>query len=376
MGNKFTRSDSPLFQPFQLGAHLLRNRIVMSPMSRNRARADNMPTDLMAAYYAQRASAGLIISESAQVSQQGKGYRNSPGIYSEGQVQAWREIADGVHAAGGKMFLQLWHAGRNSHPNLQPEGQLPIGPSEVRPDVEVSTDEGMKAAQTPRAMELQEIPGIIEQYRQGARNALAAGFDGIEIHAGNGFLLDQFLRNGANRRQDQYGGSIPNRARLLLEIVSALSQIWPANRIGVKVSPTASYGDIADSNPEELYAYVVGELNGFGLAYLHVVEGELLSTRTVPGVDFRRLCAAFSGPVISNNCYGFEDAHEAIETGGAELVSFARHYVANPDLVERFRSGTPLSYFDPATLQVGGARGYVDSPALQTAPMPLLSLFT
>ncbi|WP_431047300.1 alkene reductase [Roseateles sp. L2-2] len=364
MKNVHPYGDSPLFQPLVLGDLRLQNRIVMSPMSRNRARADDLPTALMATYYAQRASAGLIISESAQVSPQGKGYRNSPGIYAADQVAAWKTVVDGVHAAGGVMFLQLWHAGRSSHPDLQPDGGMPVGPSAIRPAVEVFTDAGLKAAPTPRALELREIPVVIEQYRQAARNALAAGFDGVEIHAGNGFLLDQFLRDGANRRQDAYGGSIANRTRLLLEIVSAVGTIWPSHRVGVRVSPAATYGDIVDSDPGALYGHLVRELNRFQLAYLHITEGELLSTRESPGMDFSALREAFDGVVISNNCYGFQDAEEVVRSGAVGMVSFGRPYIANPDLVERFRRGAALSDFDPSTLHDGGARGYTDYPPI------------
>lgn len=260
--------------------------------------------------------------------------------------------------------MQLWHCGRSSHPDLQENGALPVAPSAIRPDVEVYTDTGPQAVLEPRALETSEIPQIIEQYYQAALKAKAAGFDGIEVHAGNGFLLDQFLRDGTNRRTDAYGGSVENRSRLLLEIIDALIPVWGADRIGVRVAPLSTYGDIRDSDPEALYGYLVEQLDAFGLAYLHITEGELLATRDVPGLDVRRLRGLFNGPVIGNNGYDFEQANEALESGKADMISFARLFAANPDLVERFRQSAPLNPLDMNTLQAGQAAGYTDYPTL------------
>lgn len=333
-------------------------------MSRGRAAPDDMPTALMAEYYGQRASAGMIITESVQVSRQGKGYRNSPGIYSEEQALAWKQIVQRVHQGGAIIFMQLWHCGRSSHPDLQENGALPVAPSAIRPNVEVYTDTGPKAVLEPRALETREIPQIIEQYYQAALKARSAGFDGIEVHAGNGFLLDQFLRDGTNQRTDAYGGSVENRSRLLLQIIQALIPVWGADRMGVRIAPLSTYGDISDSNPEALYAYLVEQLDAFGLAYLHFTEGELLSSRDVPGLDYRKVRALFKGPVIGNNGYDFAQANEALASGKVELISFARLFAANPDLVERFRQGAMLNALDMDTLQSGQAQGYTDYPTL------------
>ncbi|MFJ3486008.1 alkene reductase [Pseudomonas sp. NPDC090202] len=358
------RSQSPLFTPLQVGPYQLRNRIVKSPMSRMRAAADDMPTALMAEYYGQRAGAGLVITESVQISRQGKGYRNSPGIYSAEQVQAWAGIVKRVHAGGSVIFMQLWHCGRMSHPDLQENGAQPVAPSAIRPNGEVYTDTGPQAVPEPRALTTEEIPGIIEQYVQAAVRAKAAGFDGIEVHAGNGFLLDQFLRDGTNQRSDRYGGSVENRTRLLLEIVEALIPVWGADKIGVKMSPLSTYGDIRDSNPQALYTHLVEQLNRYGLAYLHFAEGELLQTRDVPGLDFRKLRGLFYGPVIGNNGYDFAQADEAVASDKVDMIAFARLFAANPDLVERFRLGAELNPLDMNTLQGGGAEGYTDYPTL------------
>ena len=357
-------NHGPLFEPLQVGPYLLRNRIVKAPMSRMRAAQDDTPTSLMAEYYSQRASAGLIITESVQISRQGKGYRNSPGIYNDQQMNAWKTIVDGVHARSAVMFMQLWHCGRLSHPDLQEDGAQPVGPSAIRPNVEVYTDSGPQAVPVPREMTFEEIAQVVDQYRQAALRAKTAGFDGVEVHAGNGFLLDQFLRDGTNHRTDLYGGSVENRARLLIEVVEALIPIWGANKIGVKMSPLSTYGDIRDSNPWALYSHLVSRLDEYSLAYLHFAEGELLSSRDVPGLDFFKLRSLFQGPVICNNCYDLAQASTALTAGKADMIAFARLFAANPDLVERFRIGSQLNELDMATLQSEGAKGYTDYPTL------------
>ncbi|WP_341964051.1 alkene reductase [Pseudomonas sp. RC10] len=364
MSKSDDHGQNPLFEPIRVGPYLLRNRIVKSPMSRMRAAQNDMPTTLMAEYYSQRASAGLIITESVQISRQGKGYRNSPGIYNDEQMRAWKTIADGVHARGAVIFMQLWHCGRLSHPDLQLNGGQPVGPSAIRPNVEVYTDSGPQAVPEPHEMDSDEIAQVVDQYFQASLRAKKANVDGIEVHAGNGFLLDQFLRDGTNRRTDHYGGSVENRVRLLIEVVEAIIPIWGADRIGVKMSPLSTYGDIRDSSPEALYSHLVSRLNGYGLAYLHFAEGELLSSRDVPGLDFARLRRMFHGPVIGNNCYDLVQATEALQSGKVDMIAFARLFAANPDLVERFRLGAELNELDVTTLQSGGAKGYTDYPKL------------
>lgn len=357
-------NHGPLFEPLQVGPYVLRNRIVKSPMSRMRATQDDMPNSLMAEYYSQRAGAGLIITESVQISRRGKGYRNSPGIYNDEQMRDWKTIVDGVHAPGAVIFMQLWHCGRLSHPDLQENGAQPVGPSAIRPNVEVYTDSGPQAVPEPREMTADEIAQVVDQYFQAALRAKKAGFDGVEVHAGNGFLLDQFLRDGTNQRTDRYGGSVENRVRLLIEVIEALIPIWGEEKIGVKMSPLSTYGDIRDSNPEALYSHLVSRLDEYALAYLHFAEGELLVSRDVPGLDFAQLRKSFRGPVIGNNCYDQAQATSALVSGKADMIAFARLFAANPDLVERFRVGAELNELDMATLQSEGAKGYTDYPTL------------
>jgi N-ethylmaleimide reductase len=278
-----------LFAPFDLGPYTLANRMVMAPLTRNRAGPGNVPQALNAAYYAQRASAGLIITEATQVSPQGLGYPDTPGIHSPEQIDGWRRVTEAVHARGGLIFLQLWHVGRISHPSLQPDGAVPVAPSAIRPEGQAATYDGMQDFVTPRALATDEIPGIIDQYRTAARNALSAGFDGVEVHAANGYLLDQFLRDGSNRRDDGYGGPIANRARLLLEVTEAVAKVWGANRVGIRISPVNGFNSMSDSDPDGTFGYVAQALNRFGLAYLHVVERSFSSEQPEPTYDRRRL---------------------------------------------------------------------------------------
>jgi N-ethylmaleimide reductase len=354
-----------LFSPIQLGPYALPNRIAMAPLTRNRAGAGNVPGPLNATYYAQRASAALIISEATQVSPQGVGYPATPGIHSPEQIAGWQLVTDAVHQQGGRIFLQLWHVGRISHPSLQPDGQLPVAPSAIAPTGEAMTYEGMKPFVTPRALETEEIPGIIEQYRQASKNALAAGFDGVEVHGANGYLLDQFLRDGTNQRTDQYGGSIENRARLLLEVTRAVVEIWGADRVGVRLSPSGTFNDMRDSDPKATFGYAVTALNAFNLAYLHLLEPSEADLRhggtPVPTSYFRPL---YNGLLMVNWDYDQEKAEMAIANGNADLVSFGKLFIANPDLPERFRAGAPLNQPDPDTFYGGDAKGYTDYPAL------------
>jgi N-ethylmaleimide reductase len=354
-----------LFSPVRVGALELPNRIVMAPMTRQRAGAGNAPTALNATYYAQRASAGLIVSEATQVSPQGVGYLNTPGIHNAEQVAGWRLVTDAVHAAGGRILLQLWHVGRISHPSLQPGGALPVAPSAVRPEGKSYTANGSEPFVTPRALETAEIPGIVEDFRRGAENARAAGFDGVEIHAANGYLIDQFLRDKTNRRSDRYGGSTENRARFLLEIAEAVAGVWGPERVGVRLSPTYSYNDIADSDPAATFGHAVTQLDRLALAYLHLVEpGPKDPAVSSPIPDARFFRTLWRCALIANRGYDLERASAALASGAADLVSFAALYLANPDLPERFRRGGPFNPPDRATYYGGDAKGYIDYPVL------------
>ena len=358
---------SDLFQPVQLGPYQLANRIVMAPLTRSRAGADGVPRPLMAEYYAQRASAGLIIAEGTNISPQGRGYAFTPGLYTTAQVEAWQHVTATVHANAGRMFVQLWHVGRVSHPSLQPGGALPVAPSAIRPAGTSYTDAGFQPCVTPRALEIAEIPAIVERYRHAARNALAAGFDGVEIHAANGYLIEQFLRDSTNKRTHGYGGSRENRARFLLEVTEAVARVCGGERVGIRLSPVSPANDIGpDSDAEATYSYVVDRLNEFGLAYIHVIEGATQGPREVPGgFDLQILRRSFRGLYIANNGYDLALALDARRRKAADLVAFGRFYIANPDLVERLRIGARLNVPDRATFFGGGAAGYTDYPFMK-----------
>ncbi|NDJ20570.1 alkene reductase [Nostoc sp. B(2019)] len=356
-------TDINLFSPYQLGNLELSNRIVMAPLTRNRAGEGNVPHQLNATYYVQRASAGLIIAEATQVAPQGQGYPFTPGIHSPEQVAGWRLVTDAVHQEGGKIFLQLWHVGRISHPNLQPDGALPVAPSAIAPKGEASTYEGPKPFVTPRALETSEIPGIVEQYRQGAANALAAGFDGVEIHAANGYLIDQFLRDGTNQRTDKYGGAIENRARFLLEVTKAVTSVWDSNRVGVRLSPSGTFNDMRDSNPLETFGYAAQALNRFDLAYLHLFEATDADIRhggTI--VPTSHLRDRFTGTLIVNGGYTRERGNAVLAKGEADLVAFGTLFISNPDLPRRLALNAPLNQADPTTFYGGTEKGYTDYP--------------
>ena len=360
-------SDS-LLSSVKLGRYTLPNRIVMAPLTRNRAAAGNVPTPLIALHYEQRASAGLIISEATQVCPEGLGYPNTPGIHSAEQVAGWKLVTDAVHAKGGKIFLQLWHVGRISHPDLQPDGKLPVAPSAIAPEGEAATYTGMKPFVTPRALELEEIPQIIEQYRIGAKNALEAGFDGVEIHSANGYLLDQFLEDNSNQRTDIYGGSVENRARLLLEVTEAVVDVWGGDRVGVRLSPSGTFNSMYDSNRAATFGYAVTELNRFNLAYLHLVAPRVEGFGTAEdqpdlGADFFR--PIYNGTIMTAGGYSLETGNQVIASGAADLVAFGRLYIANPDLVERFAANAPLNPPDRNTFYGGDEKGYTDYPTLQ-----------
>lgn len=355
-----------LFAPVRLGPYELRNRMAMAPLTRNRASVGNVPHELNALYYGQRASAGLIISEASQVSPQGVGYPGTPGIHSREQVGGWKLVTKAVHERGGRIFLQLWHVGRISHPSLQPNGELPVAPSAITPAGDAFTAIGPQPFVTPRALETHEISGIVEQYRQGATNALAAGFDGVEIHAANGYLIDQFLRDGANRRTDRYGGSLENRTRFLLEVTGAAVEIWGANRVGVRLSPVSPFNDMIDSNPQQTFGHAAAALNRFGLAYVHVVETGAEDPQRP--FDFASLRKAFKGAYIANGGYTKERAHAVLARRDADLVSFGVLFLANPDLPARFAKGAPLNTPDPSTFYGGSEKGYTDYLFLEAQP--------
>lgn len=357
-----------LFDGLRLGDLELRNRVVMAPLTRNRALPDgDVPHALNAEYYAQRASAGLIITEASQISPEGKGYAWTPGIHSAAQIDGWKTVTDAVHSRNGRIFVQLWHVGRVSHTSLQPDGQAPVAPSAIAAETRTFDGAAFVPTSTPRALETSEMARIVADYRQAAINAKKAGFDGIELHAANGYLLDQFLRDGSNKRSDDYGGSVENRTRLLVEVLEALTEIWPAGRIGIRLSPFSHANGINDSNPMATFSHVIERINAFGLGYLHLVEGETGGTRELPeGANLAALRSLFDGVYMANNGYDRELAGNAVAAGDADLVAFGRPFIANPDLVERLAQESGLNALDPETLYGGGAKGYTDYPALET----------
>lgn len=358
---------SVLFTSFNLRGHPLKNRLVMAPLTRCRAIHENdAPHSLNAKYYAQRASAGLIISEATQISPTAKGYAWTPGIYSPDQVAGWKLVTDAVHAQGGTIFAQLWHVGRISHPSLQPGGALPVAPSAIAPIGQKTFIENGTFIDIgqPRALTMEEIPQIVEDYRHAARNAILAGFDGVEIHAANGYLIQQFLSDGANHRTDVYGGSVANRLRFAIEVVEAVVAEIGGSNTAIRLSPVGPINGIIESNPTAVYFSLINELNQFNLAYVHVIEGATRTSRDFEGFDFHALRDQFTGPWMVNNNYTRELAIKAIASGYADLVAFGRSYIANPDLVERFKMNAPLNELDPTTLYGGTEKGYTDYPML------------
>lgn len=356
-----------LFTPIKLGSIELKNRIVMAPLTRNRAsRPGNVPSDMNALYYAQRATAGLIITEATPISPMGHGYPATPGIHTAAQVEGWKKVTGAVHKKGGKIFLQLWHVGRISHPSLLPDNALPVAPSAIKPAGQAITYQGMQDFVTPRALAVEELPGIVAEYIQAAKNALEAGFDGVEIHSANGYLLDQFLRDATNKRTDNYGGSFANRTRLLLEVVQAVMDVVGADKTGVRISPVNPFNDISDSDPQALFNHVATALSLFNLAYLHVVEGGIHSLAVTP-FDFVELRKHFNGAYMANLSYDKARGNAALVAGNADLIAYGALYVANPDLVERFAKDAPLNVPDQNTFYGGDEKGYIDYPTLQKA---------
>ena len=356
-------SAPSLFEPYELGSLHLSNRIVMAPLTRNRAGAGLVPSPLAAEYYAQRASAGLIITEATQVSVQAQGYQNTPGLYTPEQIAGWRQVTDAVHAKGGRIFVQLWHVGRVSHVDLH-GGEAPVAPSAIRAETKTFVNNGFADVSQPRALKLEEIPSIVEDFRKAAANAIEAGFDGVEVHGANGYLLDQFLRETANIRTDAYGGSIENRARLLIDVTAAVASEIGARRTGVRLSPVSPASGIVPASDEQpQFDHVVDALDGLGIAYIHVVEGATGGPRDARPFDFDALRQRFRNTYIANNGYDLELAKSRLADGKADLFAFGHHFIANPDLVERLKSGAPLAQMNPATIYGGGAEGYTDYPA-------------
>ncbi|GLQ39784.1 alkene reductase [Rhizobium albus] len=350
-----------LFTPIQLGALNVPNRIFMAPLTRNRAKSDGTPNAMAETYYGQRASAGLLISEATQISPYGKGYIDTPGIYTDEHVAAWRGITDAVHANGGRIFCQLWHVGRISHSSLLPNNDAPVSSTDVAANAKTFTANGFEATSKPRALALSEIPQLIEDYAHAAKLAIQAGFDGVEVHSANGYLLDQFLQDGVNKRDDVYGGSIENRTRLTLEVVDRVVKEIGADRTGIRLSPRGDSNDISDSDPEALFSALYKALDQRKLAYLHIVErfghgsegGEELIKKLRPN---------WTGFYIANGAYDAESSAKVVAEGYAHAVAIGKPFIANPDLPERFRTGAPLNAQDTDTFYGGGAKGYIDYP--------------
>ena len=363
-------TETDLFQPVTMGDLTLANRIVMAPLTRSRAGKGDVQGPMNAEYYAQRASAGLIVSEATNITQQGKGYAYTPGIYTDEQVAGWRIVTDAVHAKGGLIVCQLWHVGRISHPSLQPGGGLPVSASAVLPKGQAFTETGFQPLVTPRALETSEIPGLIEDYRHAAECAKRAGFDGVEIHAANGYLLEQFLRTHTNQRTDQYGGSIENRVRLTLEVTEAVVGVWGGSRVGIRLSPVSPANDMAGfDDAQAVYDQVVAGIERHGLGYMHIIEGATQGPRDNAPFDYVKIRKMFSGLYMANNGYDLHLAEEAREELKVDLVAFGRAFITNPDLVERLREGLPLApSSDKTHWYGGGAEGYTDyQPTTQRA---------
>ena len=356
-------SENPLLTTYDSGEFTLSNRVIMAPMTRSRAGKGNTATKLMATYYRQRASAGLIITEGTQISEQGVGYPWTPGIHTDKQVAAWKTVTDAVHEEGGRIFAQIWHVGRVSHP-MYHNGEKPVAPSAVKPEGEIFTAEGMKEFVTPRALETGEIPGIVDDYRKAAANAIRAGFDGVEIHGANGYLIDQFIKDGTNRRTDEYGGSVENRSRFVFEVIEAVSNEIGSDKVGIRFSPNGNNQGISDSNPRHTFTYIINQLNRYGLAYIHLMEA-MSDVSEKPGYlsgvteYFRNI---YDGTIITNVNYNRESGMNVIESGTADLVAYGRLFLANPDLPERFAADAELNKPEPETFYGGDEEGYTDYP--------------
>lgn len=344
-----------LFSPLKVGDLTLPNRVIMAPLTRQRAGSQRIPNEMMREYYTQRASAGLILTEATSVDPMGVGYKDTPGIWNDEQVAGWKKITDSVHAKGGRIFLQLWHVGRVSDPIFL-DGQTPVAPSAIAPKGHVSLVRPQKPYVTPRALETHEVKAIVQKYKEGAIRAKAAGFDGVEVHAANGYLIDQFLQSGTNHREDEYGGSVQNRARFLLEIADAVISVWGAGRVGVHLAPASDSHDMSDANPQETFSYVARELGKRKVAFLFAREGQR------PGYLTPILKKEFGGVMIGNQGLAPQDAANLVETGQADAVAWGKYFISNPDLPERIRQGKALTPFDPDTFYTEGPKGYIDYP--------------
>jgi N-ethylmaleimide reductase len=364
-------SAAELVKPITVGAIHAANRVFMAPLTRMRAVENDVPNPLAVEYYAQRASAGLIISEATQISPLGKGYPGTPGIYSAQQTAAWKEIVQAVHAKGGKMVAQLWHVGRVSHSSLHPEQGLPVGPSAIPPEGQTFTAAWQQVPyETPRAMTAADIATLLEEFRCAAQNAQAAGFDGVEVHAANGYLLDQFLQDQSNQRTDEYGGSIENRARLLIEVLDVVCSVLPADRVGVRLSPYGTFNSVGDSDPIALFSYVMRQLDQRQLAYVHLIEPRATTAGGSDDSNADAPCTSelfrplFKGVLISAGGYTAQEGEAAIAAGRADAIAYGRLFISNPDLPERFAKGAALNAYDRSTFYGGGAAGYTDYPTL------------
>lgn len=353
-----------LFSPVKLGSIALKNRMVMAPLTRNRAGEGGVPQAMNVTYYVQRASAGLIISEATPISAMAHGYPALPGIYTDAQVAGWKKVTDGVHAEGGKIVIQLWHVGRISHPSLLPNGAQPVAPSAIKPNGKAFTYQGLVDYVEPRALAVSELPSIVADYVHATKCALAAGFDGVEIHAANGYLLDQFLRDGTNKREDEYGGSIENRSRLLLEVTKAVVEVAGSDKVGIRISPVNPFNDMRDSNPQALFNHVVTALNPFKLAYLHVVEGGIHGGGIADPFDFPALRKHCQSAYMANLSYDKARGNAAIVSGHADAIAYGVPFIANPDLVKRFSINAALNEADSSTFYGGTEHGYTDYPFL------------
>ncbi len=351
-----------LFSAVNLGSISLKNRMVMAPLTRNRAAEGGVPQPMNVTYYEQRASAGLIITEATPISVMAHGYPALPGIYTDAQVAGWKKVTDAVHAKGGKIVIQLWHVGRISHPTLLPNGALPVAPSAVKPAGQAFTYQGLVDYVEPRALDANELPAIVADYVHAAQSALAAGFDGVEIHAANGYLIDQFLRDGSNKRTDNYGGSFENRARFLMEVTKAVVDVAGADKVGIRISPVNPFNDMHDSNPQALFNYVTSALNQFNLAYLHTIEGDMSGQDN--SFDFVAMRQLFKGSYMANLGYDKARGNAAIASGHADVIAYGVPFIANPDLVERYRTNAPLNEADSSTFYGGTEKGYTDYPFL------------
>ena len=353
-----------LFSPLKIGNISLKNRIIMAPLTRCRSIENNIPNDLMSEYYAQRASAGLIISEASQITPQGIGYPCTPGIHNQDQIDGWKKTTEAVHKNGGKIFLQLWHVGRISHSSFL-GGELPVSSSAIKPSGQVYTFEGMQDYETPRALSIPEIQDLVKTYADAATNAIEAGFDGVEVHGANGYLLDQFLRDGTNTREDIYGGNIENRSRFLFEVIDAVSKKIGADKVGLRLSPSGTFNDIKDSNPQKHFSFVCQKLNEFNLAYLHIVdalEGDIKHGANI--VELSIIREAYKGVLITCGAYDKARGNNAIQNDLADAVAYGELYIANPDLVERFKVDADLNSPDPSTYYTQDEKGYTDYPFL------------